>query len=124
MSTSKQIVHSQSRFRNSSVSPRRQTCSCLFDSDLLSDESDKTASHPGCWLISITVDSGETVALIEKGASVTVMGRPLCQKIQLLGHLRHTRETPHLEGVGGNPVPTLGHTEVEVAAGTGHIRLQ
>ncbi len=29
------------------------------------------------------------------------------------------RETPRLEGVGGNPVPTLGHAEVDVVIGDG-----
>ncbi len=47
-------------------------------------------------------------------------GRPLYQKMKQLKQLTlHTQETPRLEGVGGNPVPTLGHAEVEVGVGTG-----
>ena len=90
------------------------------DSDLPSDVSVDTASHPGCWLIPITVEGVQTLALLDTGASVSMMGRPLCQKVQQVSRLRlQTQDTPQLEGVGGNPVPTLGHTMVGVGIGDG-----
>ena len=49
-----------------------------------------------------------------------MMGRLLCHKIQQVSQMclqRH--ENPHLEGVGGNPVPTLGHAEVDVGIRNG-----
>ncbi len=72
------------------------------DSDLPSDVSVDTASHPGCWLIPITVEGVQTLALLDTGASVSMMGRPLYQKVQQVSRLRlQTQDTPQLEGVGG-----------------------
>ncbi len=47
-----------------------------------------------------------------------MMGRPLYQKEQRALKLQ-THDMPRLEGVGGNPVPTLGSAEVDfgIAAG-------
>ncbi len=74
-------------------------------------------------LIPITVEGVETLALIDTGASVSMLGHPLYQKIKQLKQLTlQTQETPRLEGVGGNPVPTLGHAEVEVGVGTGKYK--
>ncbi len=57
---------------------------------------------------------------IDTGASVSMIGRPLYQKIQQVSRLRlQMQDTPQLEGVGGNPVPTLGHTMVGVGIGDG-----
>ncbi len=90
------------------------------DSDLPSDVSVDTASHPRCWLIPITVEGVQTLALLDTGASVSMMGRPLYQKVQQVSRLRlQMQDTPQLEGVGGNPVPTLGHTMVGVGIGDG-----
>ncbi len=43
------------------------------DSDLHSDVSVATASHQGCWLIPITVEGVRTLALVDTGASVSMM---------------------------------------------------
>ncbi len=46
------------------------------------------------------------------------MGRPLYQKIQQVSQIRlQMCETPRLKGVGRNPVPTLGHAEVDMGIG-------
>ncbi len=93
------------------------------DSDGSSDVNGKVVSHPGCWLIPVTVEGIETLALIDTGASVSMLFCPLYQKIKQCKELTlPTQETPRLEGVGGNPVPTLGHAEVEVGVGTGKYK--
>ncbi len=86
---------------------------------MLSDLSDDVTSHPGCWLILVAVEGVKTLALIDTGASVMMMGRPLYEKIHQLRPLLQMQEMPRLEGVGGNPVPTLGSTEVGVNIGVG-----
>ncbi len=91
----------------------------MSDSDLPSDISVETASHPGCWLIPITVEGVQTLALLDTGASVSMMGRPLYQKVQVSRLRLQMQDTPRLEGVGGNLVPTLGHTTVGVGIGDG-----
>ncbi len=49
-----------------------------------------------------------------------MIGRPLHQKVQQVSQLRlQMQDTPRLEGVGGNPVPTLGHADVQVGIGDG-----
>ncbi len=110
----------QSRSMDHSGKTRRRTWTLTSDSDVLSDLSDDVTSHPGCWLILVAVEGVKTLALIDTGASVMMMGRPLYEKIQKLRPLcLQMREMPWLEGVGGNPVPTLGSTEVDVDIGTG-----
>ncbi len=87
---------------------------------LSSEDSTASTSHPGCWLIPITVEGVNTLALIDTGASVTMMGWPLYQKVQQVHALKlQTHDMPRLEGVGGNPVPTLGSAEVEVGIAAG-----
>ncbi len=89
-------------------------------SELTSDVSVETASQHWCWLIPITVKGIRTVALIDTGASMSMMGLPLFQKVQQVSWMRlQTHETPWVEGVGSNPVPTLGQAEVEVGIGDG-----
>lgn len=48
----------------------------------------KTASHPGCWLIPLTAKCVKTLALINTGASVTMMGLSLDSKVQQVHALR------------------------------------
>ena len=87
---------------------------------MASDDSTLSTSHPGCWLIPIIFEDINTLALIVTGASVTMMGRPLYQKVQQVRALKlQTHDMPRLEGVGGNPVPTLGCAEVEVGIAAG-----
>ncbi len=113
-------VHSKSRSRDRTNYPQQQPWTLTSDSDLLSDISVETESHSGCWLIPITVEGIKTLALTDTGASVSVMGRPLYQKVQQVSQLRlQMQDTPRLEGVGGNPVPSLGHAAVQVGIGDG-----
>ncbi len=118
--SSPERVRSQSRSRDCSGKARRRTWSLTSDSDVLNDLSDEVTSHPGCWLITVAVEGVKTLALINTGASVTMMDHPLYEKIEKLRPLHlQMREMPRLEGVGGNPVPTLGSTEVGVDIGAG-----
>ncbi len=113
-------VRSQSRSRDQTSYPQRQPWILTSDSDLPSDVSVETENHPGFWLITITVEGIKTLAQIDTGSSVSMMGRPLYHKVQQVSQLRlETQDTPRLEGVGGNPVPTLGHADVQVGIGDG-----
>ncbi len=49
-----------------------------------------------------------------------MMGQPLYQKVQQVSRMRlQMQDTPRLEGVGGNPVPTFRHADVQVGIGDG-----
>ncbi len=103
----------QSRSKDRTHNPKGQTWTVLCDSDLPSDVSVEIASHLGCWLIPITVEGIRALALIDRGASVSMTGRPLYKKVQQISRLcLQTQEMPWPEGVGSNPVPTLCHAEV------------
>ncbi len=80
--SSPERVRSQSRSRDHSGKARRRTWTLTSDSDVLSDLSDDVTSHPGCWLILVAVEGVKTLALIDTGASVMMMDRPLYEKIQ------------------------------------------
>lgn len=96
-------MRSQSRSRDHSNSPRHTTWTSSSDPYSLSDANDEIISHPGCWLIPIIVLGIQTLAFIDTCASVSMMGRPLYQKTQELSQINlQTKETPRLEGVGGN----------------------
>ncbi len=86
---------------------------------MLSNLSDEAISYPGCCLILLAVEGIKTLATIDTGASVTMMGIPLYEKIQGLRPLcLKMQKIPWLEGVGGNSVLTLGSTEVGLHIGT------
>ncbi len=113
-------VCSQSRSRSRSDQSKRQPWALFSDSEVASDDSTGSTSHPGCWLIPLTVEGVNTLALIDTGVSVTIMGRPLYQKVQQVHALKlQTHDMPCLKGVGGNPVPTSGCAEVEVGIAAG-----
>ncbi len=62
------------------------------------------------------VEGIKTLVLIDTGAFMSLMGRPLYQKVQQVSQMRlQMQETPRLEGVRGNSVPTLGHADGQVA---------
>ncbi len=116
-------IRSQSRSKDRINMPKPKAGASSADPDGLSDANGEAVSHPGCGLIPITVEGIETLGLIDTGTSVSMLGRPLYQKIKQLKQLTlQTQETPRLEGVGGNPVPTFGHAEVEVGVGTGKYK--
>ncbi len=116
-------VCSRSRSRSRSGQFKRQPWALSFDSEVASDDITGSTSHPGCWLIPITVEGLNTLALIDTGASVIMMGRLLYQKVQQVRALKlQTHDMPRLEGVGGNPIPTLGCAKVEVGIAAGVYR--
>ncbi len=113
-------VCSRSQSRSRSGQSKRQPWAVSSDSKIASDDSTGSTGHPGCWLIPITVEGVNTLALIDTGVSVTMMGRPLYQKVQQVRALKlQTHDMPRLEGVDGNPAPTLGCAEVEVRIAAG-----
>ncbi len=97
------------------VSADDKTVTLLSDSDVAGNDSIEITSQPGCWLIAITVKGVNTLELIDTGVSITLMRRPLYQKVQQARALKlRMYDVPRLEGVGGKPVPTLGCAKVEV----------
>ncbi len=78
-------MHSQSRSRDCSGKTRHRSWTLTSDSDVLNDLSDEVTSHSGCWLIPVAVEGIKTLALINTGASVMMMGHPLYEKIQSYG---------------------------------------
>ncbi len=71
-------------------------------------------------MLANTNHSGGREDTSHTGALVSLMGRPLYQKVQQVSCLcLQMQETRRLKEVSGNPVPTLGHTEVEVRIGNG-----
>ncbi len=96
----------RSRSRSHSGRSKQQPWELYSDSEVASDDNTGSTSNPGCWLISITIEGVNTLVLIDTGASVTMMGRQLHQKVQQVRALKlQTNNMPRLEGVGGNPVP-------------------
>ncbi len=79
--SAKPRVCSRSRSRSGSGQSKRQPWALSSDLGVASDDSTGSTSHPGCWLIPITVEGVNILALIETGASVTMMERPLYQKV-------------------------------------------
>ncbi len=61
---SPQRIRSQSRSKDRKHNSKGQTWTMTSDSDLPSDVSVETASHHTCWLIPITVDGVQTLALL------------------------------------------------------------
>ena len=102
-------VCSLSRSRSHSGQSKRKPWALSSDSEVASDDS------TGWWLIPITVEGVNTLALIDTGALVTMMGWPLYQKVQQVRALKlQTHDMQHVKCVGGNPVTTLDCAEVEV----------
>ncbi len=52
------------------------------DSDVgpMTNDSEGTANHPGCWQIPITVEGVKTIVLIDMGVLVTMMGAHCIKK--------------------------------------------
>ncbi len=116
--SSPQRIRLHSRSKDRTHTSNGQTWTMTSDSELPSDISVETASHSGCWLMPITVEGVSTLVLLDTGATVSMMGRPLYQKMQQVSWLRlQMQETLRLKEVGGNPVPALGHTTVGVGIG-------
>ena len=69
-----QGVHSQSRSKDRSGSFRHKACTSSSDSNSLSDANNEIVRHPGCWLIPVKLEGIETLAVIDTGASVSMMG--------------------------------------------------
>ena len=84
---SPQRIRSQSRSKDHKHNSKGQTWTMMSDSELPSDVSVETASHPGCWLIPITVEGVQTLVLLDTDVSVSMMGRPLYQKVQQVSRL-------------------------------------
>ncbi len=78
--SAKPRVCSRSQSRSCSGQFRRQPWALSSDSEVASDDSTGSTSHPGCWQIPITVEGVNTLVLIDTGASVTMMGTAILPK--------------------------------------------
>ncbi len=80
------------------------------DSEVASDDSTGSTSHPGCWMIPVTVEGVNN----HDGTTVVPPKSATSLRLKLQTHCM-----PCLEGVGGNPIPTLRCAEIEVGIAAG-----
>ncbi len=70
------------------------------------------------WLIPITINQVSTLALLDTGATCTMIGRPLFETLQAVQPLKVKQdEDLRLEVIGGGAAPTLGTATVQVGIG-------
>ncbi len=77
--------------------------------------------HCRGWLIPITINQTSTLALLDTGATCTMIGRPLYETLHVVTPLKlKTDEDLRLEVIGGGAAPTLGTATVwiGIAGGT------
>ncbi len=77
--------------------------------------------HCRGWLIPITINQTSTLALLDTGATCTMIGRPLYETLHAVTPLKlKTDEDLRLEVIGGGAAPTLGTATVwiGIAGGT------
>ncbi len=68
----------------------------------------KKGHHRG-WLVPVTINQIETMALLDTGATCTMIGRPLYELLQAAQPLKVKQdENLHLEVIEGGAAPTLG----------------
>ena len=71
--------------------------------------------HYHGWLISITINQVSILALLDIGATSTMIGWPLYETLQAVQSLKVKQdEDLHLEVIGGGAAPTLGTATVQI----------
>ncbi len=81
------------------------------------EETPMPAENKHCrgWLIPITINQISTLALLDTGATCTMVGRPLYETLQAVQPLKlKTDEDLQLEVIGGGAAPTLGTATVQI----------
>ncbi len=79
---------------------------------------------PYCgWLIPITINQISTLALLDTGATCTMIGRPLYKTLHAVQPLRLKKdEDLRLEVIGGGAAPTLGTATVQTGIAGGSYK--
>ncbi len=76
--------------------------------------------HCRGWLIPITINQTSTLALLDTGATCTMIGRPLYETLHAVQPLKlKTDEDLRLEVIGGGAAPTLGTATVQIGIAGG-----
>ncbi len=76
--------------------------------------------HCRSWLIPITINQISTLALLDTGATCTMIGRPLYEMLQAVQPLKlKTDEDLQLEVTGGGTAPTLSTATVQIGIAGG-----
>ncbi len=76
--------------------------------------------HCRGWLIPITINKTSTLALLDTGATCTMIGRPLYETMHAITPLKLKRdEDLRLEVIGGGAAPTLGTATVQIGIAGG-----
>ncbi len=76
--------------------------------------------HHWGWLIPVTITQLATMALLDTGASCTMIGRPLNETLQAAQPLKVRQdEDLRLEVSGGGAAPTLGTATVQIGIAGG-----
>ncbi len=76
--------------------------------------------HCRGWLIPITINQTSTLALLDTGATCTMIGRPLYETLHAVTPLKlKTDEDLRLEVIGGGAAPTLGTATVRIGIAGG-----
>ena len=75
------------------------------------------------WLIPITINQVSTLALLDTGATYTMIGRPLYATLQTVKPLKVKQdEDLRLEVIGGRAAPMLGITMVQIGIAGGSYK--
>ena len=75
--------------------------------------------HRG-WLITVTIKQVATMALLDTGATCTMIGRPLYETLQAAQPLKVRQdEDLRLKVIGGGAAPTLGTATVQIGIAGG-----
>ncbi len=76
--------------------------------------------HHRGWLIPVTINQVATMALLDTGATCTMIGRPLYELLQAAQPLKvRQNENLRLEVIGGGAAPTLGTATVQIGIAGG-----
>ncbi len=77
-------------------------------------------NHHRGWLIPVTINQVATMALLDTGATCTMIGRPLYKTLQDAQPLKVKQdEDLRLEVIGGGAAPTLGTATVQIGIAGG-----
>ncbi len=76
--------------------------------------------HHRGWLVPVTINQIATMALLDTGATCTMIGRPLYELLQAAQPLKVRKdENLRLEVIGGGAAPTLGTATVQIGIAGG-----
>ncbi len=79
--------------------------------------------HHRGWLIPVTINQVATIALLDSGATCTMIGRPLYELLQAAQPLKVRQdENLRLEVIGGGAAPTLGTATVQIGIAGGSYK--